>query len=135
MECNKSSYCDGLTSNFYKHFWPPLGEKLSCLYNYAFVNGFLTVSQRRGIITLLFKKGDRTLLRNWRPVPLLTTDYKILTKALANRIQQVLPLILNSDKTGCIKGRTINDNTRLLNDVISYVNEKNTGPFSSVLTK
>ena len=83
----------------------------------------------------LFKKGDRTLLRNWRPVLLLTTEYKILTKALANRIQHVLPLILNSDKTGCIKGRTINGNTRLLNDVISYVNEKNTGLFSSVLAK
>lgn len=99
------------------------------------MNGFLTVSQRRGIITLLFKKGDRTLLRNWRPVPLLTTDYKILTKALANRIQHVLRLILNSDKTGCTRRRTINDNTRPLNDLISYVNEKNTGLFSSVLAK
>ena len=38
----------------------------------------------------------------------------------------MLPLIVNSDQTACIKGRTINDNTRLLNDVISYVNEKNT---------
>ena len=126
MVCNKSPGCDGLTTNFYKHFWPILGESLTRVFNYAFENGYLTVSQRRGIITLLFKKGDRTLLKNWRPVTLLNTDYKILTKALANRLQQVLPLIVNSDQTACIKGRTINDNTRLLNDVISYVNEKNT---------
>ena len=126
MENNKSPGCDGLTSNFYKKFWPILGERLSRVYNYAFNNGLLTVSQRRGIITLLFKKGDRTQLKNWRPVTLLNTDYKILTKALANRLQQVLPLIVNSGQTACIKGRTINDNTRLLNDVISYVNEKNT---------
>ena len=82
------------------------------------------------MITLLFKKGDRTLLKNWRPVTLLNTDYKILTKALANRLHQALPLIVNSDQTACIKWRTINDNTRLLNDAISYVNEKNTNlPF------
>lgn len=87
MENNKSPGCDGLTSNFYKHFWPILGEKLTRVYNYAFNNGLLTVSQRRGIITLLFKKGDRTQLKNWRPVTLLNTDYKILTKALANRLQ------------------------------------------------
>ena len=126
MESNKSPGFDGLTSNFYKHFWPILGDKLTRVFNYAFHNGLLTVSQRRGIITLLFKKGDRTQLKNWRPITLLNTDYKILTKALANRLQQVLPLIINSDQTACMKGRTINDNTRLLNDVISYANEKNT---------
>ena len=42
-----------------------------------------------------------------------------------NRLQ-VLPLIVNSDQTACIKGRTVNDSTRLLNDAISHDNEKNT---------
>ena len=125
MENNKSPGFDGLTTNFYKHFWPLLGAELTRVYNYSFNNGLLTVSQRRGIITLLFKKGDRTQLKNWRPVTLLNTDYKILTRALANRLQQVLPLIVSSDQTASIKGRTIHDNTRLLNDVISYANEKN----------
>lgn len=37
MECNKSPGCDGLTTNF----WPILGESLTCVYNYAFENGFL----------------------------------------------------------------------------------------------
>ena len=55
---------------------------------------------------------------------MLNTDYKILTRALANRLRQVLPLIVSSDQTASPKGRTINDNTRLLNDVISYANEK-----------
>jgi len=125
MESNKSPGFDGLTTNFYKHFWPILGAELTRVYNYSFYNGLLTVSQRWGIITLLFKKGDRTQLKSWRPVTLLNTDYKILTKALANRLQPVLPLIVSSDQTASIKGRTINDNTRLLHDVISYVNEKN----------
>lgn len=83
----------------------------------------LTVSQRRGIISLLFKKGDRTLLKNWRPITLLTTDYKILTKALANRLQKVLPSLVHTDQTASILGRTINDNSRLLHDIIYYANE------------
>ena len=120
MGYNKSPGCDALSTNFYKHFWPILDESIPCVYNYAFENGFLTVSQRHEIITLSFKKGDRMLLKNWRPVTLLYTDYKILTKALANRLQQVLPLIVNSDQTACIKGRTINDTTRLLNDLYFF---------------
>ena len=77
------------------------------------------------MISLLLKKGDRTQLKNWQPITLLNTDYKILTKALANRLQRVLLSIINTDQTASIKGRTINDNTRLLQDVITYANENN----------
>ena len=124
MENNKSPGLGGLTINFYKHFWPLLGEKLTRVYNYAFQTGCLAVSQRRGVITLLFKKGDRTQLKNWRPITLLNTDYKILTKALANRLQQVLPLIDHSDQIASKKWRTIIDNTRPLHDFVTYANEK-----------
>lgn len=96
MELDKSPGIDGLTTNFYKHFWPLFGPRLTHVYNYAFRSGRLSVRQRRGVISLLFKKGDRTLLKNWRPITLLTTDYKILMKALANRLQQVLPLIVHT---------------------------------------
>ena len=125
MENDKSPGIDGLTTNFYKHFWPLIANSLTRVYNYAFLVGNLSVSQRRGIISLLFKKGDRTLLKNWRPITLLTTDYKILTKALANRLQKVLPSLVHTDQTASILGRTINDNSRLLHDVIYYANENN----------
>ena len=125
MENDKSPGIDGLTTNFYKQFWPILGDKLTSVCNHAFHAGHLSITQRRGIITLIFKKGDRSLLKNWRPITLLTTDYKILTKALANRLQRVLPSIIHTDQTASVRGRTINDNTRLLHDVISYANERN----------
>ena len=72
----------------------------------------------------LVQKGDRTQLKNWRPFTLLNTDYKILTQALTNRLQQVLSLIIHTDQTASIKERTINDNTQLLHDVVTYANEK-----------
>ena len=54
---------------------------------------------------------------------MLTTDYKILTKALANRLWKVLPSLVHTDQTASILGRTISDNSRLLHDVIYYANE------------
>ena len=76
------------------------------------------LSQRRGVISLLFKIVP--ISRIWRPITLLTTDYKILSKAVANGLHEVLPIIIHSDQTASIRGRTINDNARLLHDVISY---------------
>ena len=101
MENNKSPGIDGLTTNFYKHFWPILGEKLTRVDNYAFREGTLAVSQKRGVISLLFKKGDRTQLKNWWLVTLLNTDYKILTKVLANRLQQAIPFIIHGSNHLC----------------------------------
>ena len=75
MENNKSPGFDGLTTNFYKHFWPLLGADPTQVFNFACDKGLLASSQRRGIISLLFKKGDRSRLQNWRPITLLNTDY------------------------------------------------------------
>ena len=125
MALNKSPGLDGLTSNFYKHFWPMIGATLTTVYNHAFEHGELSLTQRRGVIALLFKKHDRSKLKNWRPITLLTTDYKILTKALANRLKKVLADIIHTDQTASIKGRTINDNASLIRDALLYANEVN----------
>ena len=125
MENNKSPGLDGLSTNFYKCFWPILGHELTQVFNYAFDHGHLPLTQRRGVISLLFKKGDRTQLQKWRPITLLNTDYKILTKALVNRLKHTLPFLIHTDQTACIPGRTINDNLRLIQDAITYANEMN----------
>jgi len=80
-------------------------------FNFAYDNGSLSISQRRGIITLIPKPNkDTALLDNLRPISLLNTDYKILTKAIAKRLEKVLPKEINPDQTGYIKNRYIGEN-------------------------
>lgn len=100
--------------------------ELKKVYNYAFDQGSLVTSQTRGVVTLLFKKGDCTHLKTWQPITLLTTDYKILTKALATRLRDVLHLLVHTDQTACIPSRTINENVSLIHDAINFANETNT---------
>ena len=94
--------------------------------NFAFDTGTLSISQRRGIITLIPKPNkDTTSLENLRPISLLNVDYKILTKTIAKRLEKVLPKIINSDQTGYVKGRYIGENVRLISDIMSYTDDKN----------
>lgn len=81
-------------------------------------------TKRRGIIHLLLKKDDSLELKNWRPISLLNTDYKICTKVLANRLRNVLPRIINKDQTCGIPDRSIYENLFLLRDTIDYVQHK-----------
>ena len=121
LKNNKSPGTDGFTSEFYKFFWPELKSDMTSSFNYAFQNGTLSISQRGGIISLIPKKDkDRTLLENLRPISLLSVDYKILTKAIAKRLEKILPKIINHDQTGYIKGRFIGENVRLIQDIMSY---------------
>lgn len=83
MASGKAPGIDGLPSDFYKHFWSFLGHDL---LGDRFEKGTLPGSCRCTVLSLLPKKGDLTLLKNWRPVALLSTDYKILSKVLSNRL-------------------------------------------------
>ena len=88
MNNNKSPGSDGITTECFKIFWNDLKSHYVKSLNYSFENGSLTTLQKQGIISLLPKKdNDLCSLNNWRPLTLLNTDYKIVIKAIANRIR------------------------------------------------
>ena len=81
----------------------------------------LSISQRRGVITLIPKEDGSLLeLSNWRPVTLLNVDCKIATKATAKRMEPLLPNLVHTDQTGFIKGRYIGENIRLTIDIMEH---------------
>ena len=85
----KSPGTDGLPAEFYKLFWKEIHREMINSFNFAFDSGTLSISQRRGIITLIPKPNkDTTSLENLRPISLLNVDYKILTKAIAKRLEK-----------------------------------------------
>ena len=45
-------------------------------------------------------------------------DYKILTKILSKRLQEILPDIVSSDQLGYVKNRNIGEAIRIIDDII-----------------
>ena len=118
---NKAPGEDGFTVEFYMFFFDLLGHDLVASFNAAYDANELTISQRRGVITLIPKEDGSLLeLSNWRPVTLLNVDCKIATKAIARRIEPLLPNLVHTDQTGFIKGRYIGENIRLIIDIFPY---------------
>lgn len=84
MHIGKSPGSDGLSTDFYKFFWPLIGNLVINSLNFAFEHQSLSSEQSRGIITLIHKPDkDANFLTSYRPISLLNTDYKIEAKALA----------------------------------------------------
>ncbi len=127
LKNGKTPGTDGLPSEFYKFFWIDIKDLLLDSLKYALASGHLSIEQKRGVITLCPKKyKDRLFLKNWRPISLLNTDYKIIAKILASRMKKVLHLIIDEDQTGYIEGRFIGQNIRTIEDVIFYCDNENT---------
>ena len=123
---DKSPGEDGFTVEFYKFFFELLGHNLVESFNEAYEANELSISQRRGIITLIPKEDGSPLdLSNWRPITLLNVDCKIATKAIAKRIESSLPKLVNLDQTGFIKGRYIGENIRLIIDTMEFTKKHN----------
>jgi exonuclease III len=115
--------CDGLTTDFMKFFWGKVKTMVVNSFNSAFREGELSTTQRRGVITLVHKRKQlsRQNLDNWRPISLTNTDYKILAKALAKRMQLVVKSVISENQVGYIKGRSISTILRVIDDVISHL--------------
>lgn len=110
---------------FYLKFWDLLGEDLVCVLNSCFRAGSLSHSQRRGIISLSFKKGDRLDIRNWRLISLLNVDYKLASRAIAGRLLKVIHLVVQRDQTCGVPGRFIGENVAFLRDVVDFATVSN----------
>ena len=79
MSHNKSPGLDGLPAEFYIVFFHDIADLLIASLNFSFEQGILSPSQRNGVVTLLPKKDrDPNFVKNYRPISLLTTDYKLL---------------------------------------------------------
>ncbi len=118
---------DGLTYRTIDHTWEIMGPLISSSWSYSQSVGTTSPSQRSAIITLLEKKDkEKSRIENLRPISLSNCDIKLCTKALALRTNTVLPSILSVTQTGYIPGRQVNDNSRLLEEIINkYKNSNN----------
>ena len=94
--------------------------------NCGYRKGELSITQKQGIITCIPKENKpKHLLKNWRPLTLLDTVYKIASGTIASRLKLVLNNLINKDQTGFVNlGRYIGENTRLIYDLLNYTEKK-----------
>ena len=109
MQKNKSPGKDGIPMEFYITFWHLIKKDLTELVNHIFfVKEELTDSMKTAIISMIPKKdpNDHDIAK-WRPISLLCVDYKIITKAITNRLLPTLEEIISIEHSAAVPNRTI----------------------------
>lgn len=108
LPSGKAPWPDGLSIEFYKEFQGLLIEPLLNMLEDSLERGILPASLRQANISLILKKGKPPeQCASYRPMSLLNVNLKILSKILATRLEALLPVLINEDQTGFIKGRNV----------------------------
>ena len=125
MKEGKAPGNDGLTVGLYKAIWPDIKDTFKEAVEEAIVEGELPTSMRQGVIRLIRKKGkDCTKIENWRPISLLNVDTKIISKALARRLEKILPKIIHPNQLAFVQKRLIYEGVRKTQYIIETAHKK-----------
>lgn len=125
LACNKTPGKDGLPAKFYNKLWHVIGKQVCEVIRFAYNKGRMSRSMAEGVITLIPKVGDKRELRDWRPISLLNSDYKVLSKVISNRLRDVAAKIIQDHQVCAVPDRRIVDNLILLRDMIYFANSHN----------
>ncbi|KAK6036364.1 hypothetical protein COOONC_26131, partial [Cooperia oncophora] len=72
---------------------------------------------------LLFKKGERDLMKNYRPIALLSQPYKLFTKVILNRLEKQLDDYQPVEQAGFRKGFCCMDHIHTVTQLIERTKE------------
>lgn len=91
MKKGKAPGIDGLSVEFYIRFWDLIQNPSFYMCKECTSQREMSTTMKQGVISLIPKPDKNVLLiDNWRPINLLTIDYKILALAFASRLKIAL---------------------------------------------
>lgn len=90
LKNNKAPGIDGITSEMLKETINIMTPLLVSLINKIFQSGVCPSNFKIAIIKPLYKKGEKNLMENYRPISLTSNIAKIFEKALKKRLVQYL---------------------------------------------
>lgn len=116
---------DTIPPELIKELWDTVGDAFTEMLKESLSSGVLDDAIKLGITNLIPKGGTQTLLKNLRPISVLTASYKLIAKTLANRLQPLLPEVILPTQTAFVKDRFILDNVFLAMESIDWALESN----------
>nr|GEV20669.1 RNA-directed DNA polymerase, eukaryota [Tanacetum cinerariifolium] len=121
---DKSPGPDGFTFGFYRHFWSTIENDVFEAVKHFFTYNDIPKGCNSSFIALILKISDANMVKDFRPISLIGSIYKIIAKILANRLVGVLGDIVNEVQSTFIAERQILDGPFILNEVLQWCKVK-----------
>ncbi|GAU35456.1 hypothetical protein TSUD_364120 [Trifolium subterraneum] len=118
---------DGFGAYFFQAYWEIIQNDVVNAVIQFFISGWILPNYNSNTIVLIPKIGSADTVEKFRPIALANFKFKIITKVLADKLAQIMPIIISKEQRGFIHGRNIKDCIGLTSEVINLLHNKSFG--------
>ena len=129
MNNNKASGPDEFPIQFYKKFWNLLKNDIMKVFSDFHRKDIINKNVTNTYIALIAKKNICKVAKDFRPINLTTSLYKIIVKTLANGLKITLPGTIAESQMAFVKERQITDAILMANEVADFSKSSKTKGF------
>jgi hypothetical protein len=116
---------DGFTGRCYKCAWTVVKRDFLAALSVILQGGSSKLYLlNSAYVTLLPKKAEAVEVKDFRPISLINSFAKIITKILANRLTEILPKLVSPNQSAFIKGRSIHDNFMMVRETAKAIHRQ-----------
>ena len=123
LKNNKANGHDRITNEQIKYGGKSLNKKLTELFNNILYTQTIPPEFNLSDIILIYKKGDKSDINNYRPITLSTALSKIFSKLIESRVRTQLNQQQPREQAGFRKNYSTTDHLHSINQLIQKSNE------------
>lgn len=125
MPSNKALGLDGFTGRFYRVCWPIIKNDVMAALLVIEGGNFRNLRLlNSAFITLIPKKHGAVHVKDLRPISLIHSFAKLVTKLMANRLSRNLHDMVSTNQSAFLKGRCIQDNFLLVQQTAHFLHQQ-----------
>jgi hypothetical protein len=105
----KSPGPDGFNTDFMKKCWPIIASDFYELYQGFYDKDIYLQSINNSFVVLIPKIHNPSCVSDFKPISLLNSSIKLITKILANMLQTIITKLIHQNQYGFLRSRNVQD--------------------------
>ena len=118
MEGDKAPDPDSFTMAFFQKCSSVVKKDIMDVFDYFHLHFVFERSMNASFLTLIRNKCNAVNIKDFRPINLVGSVYKLLSKVLANRLRAVLDNLISETQNSFVGGRQILDSMLIANECL-----------------